>query len=141
MSNDTAHPSDDDILAQLEAQTSQKAAELAAAQQTANVAVARKLLELRAQTDVELFAAGDSGGTFRGVFRAPAPEVWKKWKSDMRGEQQRTVANQNLVAACMLWPAAEVLTAAVAKRPALYDVLGFILQDRAGAGQEALVKG
>lgn len=133
--------SDDDILAALEAQAQQNAVQLAAAQQAANVAVARKLLELRATSDVDLFAAGDSGGTFRGVFRAPSPEVWKRWKSDVRNEQQRLVANQNLVAGCMIWPAADVLTAAVAKRPALYDVLGFILQDRAGAGQEALVKG
>jgi hypothetical protein len=139
---DTNAPqSDEDILAQVEAMAQQKAADLVAAQKAANVAVARKLLELQATSEVDLFAAGDSGGTFRGVFKAPSPELWKKLKSELRGEQQKLVANQNLVVACMVWPAAEVLAAAAAKRPALYDVLGFILQERAGAGQDAYSKG
>lgn len=133
--------SDDDVLAALEAQEATRKAALADAITAANVAVARKLLELRATSDADLFAAGDSGGPFRGVFKAPSPELWKRWKADMRGEQQRAVANQNLVVGCMLWPAPETLTAAVAKRPALYDVLGIILQERAGAGQDAYSKG
>lgn len=140
METSPAQKSDDEIMAALEAQGVQRKADLADSMKAADVAVARKLLELRAG-EPDLFAAGDSGGTFRGVFRAPTPELWKKWKGDMRGEQQRAVANQNLVVGCMLWPAVDVLTAAVAKRPALYEVLGFVLQERAGAGQEALVKG
>ncbi len=136
----TATESDDDVLAQLEAQARQKAADLAAAQRSANVAVAKKLLELRASSDVDLFAAGDSGGTFRGVFRSPSSETWKRWKAEMRSDQGRLIANQNLVSGCMKWPAPEVLSAAAERRPALYDVLGVILQGRAGAGQEELVK-
>lgn len=136
-----AQQSDDDVLATLEAQEVQRKADLATAMKAANVTVARKLLELGPTSDADLFAAGDSGGTFRGIFRAPTPELWKKWKADMRGEQQRAVANQNLVVGCMMWPAVDILTAAVAKRPALYDVLGVILQERAGAGQEAYSKG
>lgn len=140
--NATATPTDDDILAQVEEQAKQRAAEAAAAQKAANVAVAKKLMELRAANpDVEVFAAGDSGGTFRGVFRVPSVEIWKRFKSDLKTDAQAAVANQNLCVGCILWPSAEVLSAAVAKRPALYNVLGLALQVKAGAGQEEYVLG
>ena len=142
--NTTAVPadeSDDAVLARLEADFQERAKASAEERKAADVAVARKLLELRATGGGDLFAAGDSGGPFRGIFRPPIQEAWKAWKSDMRGDQQRTVANQNLVNKCLVWPTLDVLAAAAAKRPALYDVLGIVLQEWAGAGQDALVKG
>lgn len=140
--NEAPQLSDDDVLAALETQETQRKADLAIVMKAANAAVARKLVELRATSGGDdLFAAGDSGGTFRGVFKAPTIELWKRWKSEFRTDQGKLVCNQNLVVGCMLWPAAEALAAAAAKRPALYDVLGIILQERAGSGQDALVKG
>jgi len=139
--NEQTQESDDAIMARLEADEQRRRLDAADAMKAADVAVARKLLELRAAGADDLFAVGDSGGAFRGVFSVPSPEIWKRWKSEVRNEQQRLVANQNLAVACMRWPAADVLAAAAAKRPALYDTIGFVLQERAGAGQEALVKG
>ena len=140
MSTEQSQLSDDEVMTALEAQAQRRKTDLTDAMKAADVAVARKLLELSATSD-DLFALGDSGGTFRGVFKAPTLDVWKRWKSDMRGDQSRAVANQNLVNGCMAWPAHEVLAAVATKRPALYDVIGIALQERAGAGQDALVKG
>ena len=137
----TQESEDDDILRRLEEDDQRRRSEAAGAARAADVAIARKLLELRAATDAELFAIGDAGGTFRGIFGVPAPEAWKRWKSEMRNDQARLVANQNLAVACMKHPTADVLAAAAAKRPALYDAIGMVLQERAGAGQEAIVKG
>jgi len=135
-----SEPTAPTALDRLKAETARRAAEREAALAAADNEAAEQLLERRAKTDVELMILGDAGGTFRGVFRAPAPEVWKRWKAEVRSDQQRGVANQNLAVACMQWPTAEVLAAYAAKRPALYDALGIALQTAAGAGDEALVQ-
>ena len=131
---------DDDLLAQLDAIGKQKAEQLAVDQKTGDVSAARELLKRRAAGEGDVFIAGDSGGTFRGIFAPPSMELWKKWKADMRGDQQRAVANQNLVTSCLKWPDRAVLVTAAEKRPALYDVIGAILQAEAGSGQEALTR-
>lgn len=132
--------SDDAILARIEQDAQERAKVTATERKASDVAVARKLLEMRATSPEELFVIGDSGGNFRGIFVAPGSEVWKRWKSEIRSDQGRLIANQNLTNACMRWPGAADLAAAVTKRPALYDVIGVVLQERAGSGQDVLVK-
>lgn len=127
-------------LDRLKADTARRAAERQAAVEAADLEAAEQLLERRSKTDLDLMILGDAGGLFRGVFRAPAPEIWKRWKAEMRSDQQRAVANQNLAIACMLWPGPDVLAAHAERRPALYDALGIALQTAAGAGDEALVQ-
>lgn len=127
-------------LDRLKADTERRQAERVAAAAAADLEAAEQLLERRSKTDIDLMMLGDAGGTFRGVFRVPAPEIWKRWKAEVRSDQQRAVANQNLAVACMQWPTADVLAAHAAKRPALYDALGIALQTAAGAGDEALVQ-
>jgi hypothetical protein len=132
---------DDANLAKLEEQAAKKATDLAAAQKAANVAIGRKLLELQATSDVDLFVIGDSGGTFRGIFKAPTAALWQRFKSERRSEQGSLVMNQNLVVGCLVFPDKDTLAAAATKRPALYDVLGVELQLRTGSGQDAYTKG
>jgi len=124
----------------LAADNARRAEERAAAIAAADEEAAEQLLERRSKVDAELMILGDAGGPFRGVFRAPSIEIWKRWKAEFRSDTQRAVANQNLAVGCMLWPTPEVLAAHAAKRPGLYDALGVALQTAAGAGDEAIVK-
>lgn len=102
--------------------------------------VARQFEAQQAKIDLDLMILGDAGGSFRGVFRAPDANTYKQWRAEMRSDQQRAIANQNLAVKCMLWPTHEVLAGHAAKRPALYDALGIALQTAAGAGEEAIVR-
>ena len=122
MSTAEQQDSDEAIMARLEADERRRKAEAADAQKAADVAVARKLLELRATSAEDLFAVGDSGGAFRGVFCAPTMETWKRWKSEMRGDQSRAVANQNLAVACLRWPDAAATTVTFAPVRANYTI-------------------
>ncbi len=137
---DTTSTEPASVLDRVAAMRAKRAEDKAKAVEAAEIAVAEKYEELQAKNAQDLLVLGDAGGMFRGVFRPPAPEVWKRWKAEFRSEQQRAVANQNLAVGCMLWPTPDVLASHAVERPALYDALGVALQVAAGAGEEALIR-
>jgi hypothetical protein len=101
-----------------------------------------KLAELRAiDADPEsLMILKDPGGPFAGVFRLPSPEVWEITRAELRNEQSRIVADENLVNRCLVWPDKATVKAARRRRAALYQILSSKLTELTGARDEAIVK-
>jgi len=132
---------DDEILAAFEADSRARADARAAEIKASIVAAVKKLNELREKEPAgDFLIAGDDGGPFRGVFRAPTADIWKIFQRELRSEEQRPLAGQNLAVRCIVWPGPQELAMAQARRPALYNVLSGVLAAEAGSGQEGYVK-
>ena len=132
----------DEIVAAFEAESAARAAASAAAVKAADVEAIKKLTEYREkEPGVEFVILGDAtGGPFRGVFCVPTVAIWKSFQDEARSEHQRPNASHNLVVRCLKWPALGDLEAAVARRPALINVISGGLALQAGSGMDAHIR-